>query len=166
VLGKILKREVILPLFHCYIGEPPSCLLDVLFDPLSLSLANLTYLEHAFIYAANPPLPLPCVISLKTQQQRGELYQNEILLEDLAEFLEGRRKCVVLQLQFPETGRNGFHLSLTGFPDRYERGGREERKGGGRRGRGEGEEREGEERERERERRGRGRGRGEREIGR
>ena len=75
VLGKILNREVILPLFHCYIGEPPSCLLDVLFDPLSFS-SNLTYLEHSFFSSASPRLPPACKISLKMQQQQGELIDS------------------------------------------------------------------------------------------
>jgi len=48
----------------------------------------------------------------------GEMLDKEILLEEVAEFLEGRKKCVVLQLEFPAAGHNGYHLSLGGFPDR------------------------------------------------
>ena len=42
-------------------------------------------------------------------------------MDDLAEFLEGRKRCIVLELEFPAPGRNGYHLSLGAFPDRYAR---------------------------------------------
>jgi hypothetical protein len=117
VLGKILNREVILPLFHCYIGEPASCLLDVLFDPIQASPLN--YLEHSFLDSTSLEVPQACVISLSSIQRRMlEIKDEEVLLEDLVGFLAKYGNCTVLQVEFPPSGKDGFHLALTGFTDR------------------------------------------------
>lgn len=116
MLSKILKREVILPRFHCYIGEPASCFLDVLFDPISLS--SLSFLENSFLSTCEPPLPKACEVSLREVQDRMMNEDEQLLESVLGEFFAKVEECEFVELKFPEPGDNGFHLSLSAFPDR------------------------------------------------
>jgi hypothetical protein len=117
-MAKLLNRNLILPKFHCYIGQPASCLLDAIFDPVLTR--EIDVYENAFLQSPNVPsdhlrratLSLPDFDSaVKIGTMKDLLFQ-----------LQGFTAVPLLVLEFPKMAKDGKHYSLNSISDRYENG--------------------------------------------
>jgi len=107
-IAKVLGRSLILPKFHCYVGEPPTCNIDALFDP-SMTEA-LDVFENSFL--RNPQVPHENLRRKKLALRRFTS------IAELVDYLEKINNMPLIDLTFPKVEEDGTHLSLEMLDDR------------------------------------------------
>lgn len=119
MLAKILNRHVILPKFHCYIGEPATCNMDALFD--TYGMQELGYFENSFL--ENPLVPKENIRSEKVFLAHANIQQKPRLKDILRHFERSERKnAPLLEVVFPESVLDGPpypHFALANMADRF-----------------------------------------------
>lgn len=117
MLAKILRRELILPRFHCYIGEPASCYMDAIFD--TYGMEELGYYENSFL--RNPEVPKANLRSLHVQLPQIE--DHDYSLKNLLEHLDLEGPLIedapLLEISFPlvAVNKDHPHFSLRAIND-------------------------------------------------
>eukprot|EP00026_Physarum_polycephalum_P004003 Phypoly_transcript_04020.p1 GENE.Phypoly_transcript_04020~~Phypoly_transcript_04020.p1 ORF type:complete len:697 (+),score=86.98 Phypoly_transcript_04020:161-2251(+) len=107
-IAKVLGRSLILPKFHCYVGEPATCNLDALFDPAMTE--SLDVFEHSFL--RNPQVPHENLRRKKLALRRF----NSIA--ELVDYLDKIKTMPLIDLTLPRIEEDGSHLSLEMLEDR------------------------------------------------
>jgi hypothetical protein len=107
-IAKVLGRSLILPKFHCYVGEPPTCNIDALFDPSMTE--ELDVFENSFL--RNPKVP-------HTNLRRKKLALRRFpSIAELVDHLDKIKNMPLIDLTFPKVEEDGTHLSLEMLEDR------------------------------------------------